>query len=61
MFGIRIVHGAPLTEGRTRTDEVDGGGVLSVCRAEGGSLSRFGVVDLRVVVGATGRPFDSIS
>ena len=34
MFGIRIVHGAPLTEGRT--DEVDGGGVLSVCRAEEG-------------------------
>ena len=30
MFGIRIVHGAPLT------DEVDGGGVLSVCRAEEG-------------------------
>ena len=34
MFGIRIVHGAPLTD--ARTDEVDGGGVLSVCRAEEG-------------------------
>ena len=34
MFGIRIVHGAPLTNGRT--DEVDGGAVLSVCRAEEG-------------------------
>ena len=31
MFGIRIVHGAPLTDGGTdgRRDEVDGGGVLS--------------------------------